>query len=356
MKRRVRVGAIVLVRKAYRLAIFHFSFFILTFSFSWAQAQDRDLKYNGERQVIEAARHLYRIEGDGPSARLRLKALLGETRNEEVRTQAQYLSGRIFDQDGERDSALAAYRLALAGKGLQLAEKLWLYKRLSTLSPSSIQPLAIDIGAKTGPARAFPGRFGKRTVYTLEFRGPPDGQWERAKEMGYQDENGDFHPLDIRLSGHEEVLDADADQVLVLDQTSRKVALMPLRSGKAFEAPAGARVEVGALLPGEKGGFMLVGAGSLRVFKAGISWWEEPMEPEGCAWSASPERAQQGILQCADNQVFLVDIRKKTLRPVSGITDKALQVSWEGEFLAVRYIDRFEIRKGAGFEIVKWGL
>ncbi|MEO6094618.1 MAG: PQQ-binding-like beta-propeller repeat protein, partial [Fibrobacteria bacterium] len=42
--------------------------------------------------------------------------------------------------------------------------------------------------------------------------------------------------------------------------------------------------------------------------------------------------------------------------PVSGITDKALQVSWEGEFLAVRYIDRFEIRKGAGFEIVKWGL
>jgi outer membrane protein assembly factor BamB len=344
------------MRKAHRFPIFHFSFFIFTFAFSWAQAQDRDLNYNGERQIIEAARHLYRIEGDGPSARFRLRVLLGESRNEEVRTQAQYLSGRIFDQDGERDSALAAYRLALSGKGLPLPEKLWLYKRLSALSPASIQPLAGDIGAKSGPARVFPGRSGKRTVYTLEFRGPPDGQWERAKELGFQDENGDFHPMDIRLSGHEEVLDADADEVLVMDQTSRKVALMPLRGGKSFEAPAGTRVEVGALLPGEAGAFMLVGAGSLRVFKGGKPWWQAPMEHEGCAWTASPDRAQQGILQCADNQVLMVDVRKKTLRQVSGITDKALQVSWEGEYLAVRYIDRFEIRKGAGFEIVKWGL
>ncbi|MDB5106258.1 MAG: hypothetical protein JWP91_3947 [Fibrobacteres bacterium] len=343
-----------------RIRILRFAFCISQFSGlilpAPASAQDRDLNYNDEQQTIESARHLYRIEGDAASGRLRLNALLAESRNEEVRTQARYLLGRILDQGGERDSALAAYRLALTGKGLQLPEKLWLYKRLLSLSPSSIQPLAADPGAKSGPARAFPSKSGKRTVYTLEFRGPPDGQWERAKELGTQDENGDFHRLDITLSGHEEVLDADADQCLILDQESRKVSLIPLKGGRKFEAPGGARVEVGSLFSGEPGSFMLVGAGSLRVFKSGKPYWEAPLNHEGCAWSTPPDRSQQGILQCADNQVFLIDARKKTMKPVTGITDKALQVSWQGDYLAVRYIDRFEIRKGAAFELVKWGL
>ncbi len=336
------------------------SIFILPFwislLFSPPCAQDRNLNYNDEQQVIEAARHLYRVEGDPAAARQRLAYLLEASRNEEVRTQARYLMGRILEQSGERDSALADYREALAGQGLQLPEKLWLYKRLLSLSPTSIQPLVSDASAKSGPARAFPGKDGKRTVYTLEFRGPPDGQWERPKELGIQDGNGGYHPLDIHLSGREEVLDADAEQYLVLDQENRKVILTPLKGGRGFETPAGPRVEVGSILPGEPGSFLLVGAGALRVFKAGKADWEAPLEQEGCAWSAPPDRSQQGILQCADNQLILVDARKKILKPVSGITDKALQVSWEGEYLAVRYIDRFEIRKGSAFEIVKWGL
>ncbi|HKP98323.1 MAG TPA: PQQ-binding-like beta-propeller repeat protein [Fibrobacteria bacterium] len=328
----------------------------MTFAFSPSAAQDRDINYNDEQQAIEAARHLYRVEGDPAGARVRLAFLLEESRNEEVRTQARYLLGRLQEQSGQRDSALAAYRQALAGKGLQLPEKLWLYKRLLSLDPSSIQPLAADMSAKSGPARVFPGKRGKRTLYTLEFRGPPDGQWERPKELGIQDENGDYHPLDIRLTGREEVLDADAEQCLVLDQETRKVRLMPLKGGKGQEVPAGPRVEVGSILAGEPGAFLLVGAGVLRAFRAGKPAWEAPLEQEGCAWSSPPDRSQQGMLQCADNQLFLVDARKKLLKAVSGITDKALQVSWEGEYLAVRYIDRFEIRKGASFEIVKWGL
>jgi outer membrane protein assembly factor BamB len=322
----------------------------------FACAQDRDLNYNAEQQSIESARYLYRIEGDASTARYRLTALLAESRNEEVRGQARFLLGRILDEAGDRDSALSAYRLALGGKGLQLPEKIWLYKRLLALSPASIQPLAADVSAKSGPARVFPGKSGRRTVYALEFRGPPDGQWERSKELGLQDENGEYRPLDVHLSGHQELLDADADQCLVLDQETRKVALMAYKGGKPFEAPAGPKVEVGALLPGDPGAFLLVGGGTLRVYRNGKQAWETPLEQEGCAWSAPPDRSQQGALQCADNQVFLVDTRKKSLRAVAGITDKALQVSWEGEYLAVRYIDRFEIRKGTGFETVKWGL
>ncbi|MDB5048618.1 MAG: hypothetical protein JWO30_1689 [Fibrobacteres bacterium] len=347
-------------RRFLRLFNFQFSICILQFSISLISsplaAQDRDLNYNEEQQTVEAARHLYRVEGDAAAARIRLNSLLEESRNEEVLTQSRYLLGRILEQSGQRDSALVAYRQALAGKGLQLPEKLWLYKRLLDLSPSSIQPLVADISAKSGPARIFPGKNGNRTVYTLEFRGPPDGQWERPKELGIQDENGEYHPLDIHLTGREEVLDADAEQCLVLGQETRKVTLMPLKGGKGIQAPAGARVEVGSILAGEPGSFLLVGAGTLRAFKNGKLAWETPLEQEGCAWSTPPDRSQQGILQCADNQVFLVDARKKILKAVTGITDKALQVSWEGDYLAVRYIDRFEIRKGGAFEIVKWGL
>ena len=239
----------------FRFSVFRFSIFILQFSI-WlgaSTAQERDINYNTEQQTVESARHLFRMEGDASAARLRLIALLSESRNEEVQTQARFLLGRIFEESGEKDSALAAYRQALSGKGLGQPEKLWLYKRLMVLNPSSIQPLAADHPAKTGPARVFTGKSGKRTVYTLEFRGPPDGQWERAKELGIQDANGRFQSLDIRLSGREEVLDADADHALILNQESRKVSLVPLKGGKSHEDPAGARVEVGTLLPGEAG-------------------------------------------------------------------------------------------------------
>ena len=340
-------------------SLFRFPIGILGISiilaFASASAQDHDLSYNSERQEIESARHLWSIEGNIDAARQRLQALLAGSRNEEVITQARFLLGRILDQGGEQPGALDAYRAALGGRGLQAPEKLWLYKRLLAINPGSIQPLVADAGAKSGPAHIFPGKDGKHTVYTLEFRGAPDGQWERSKELGRQDGNGDYHPLDLKLSGREEVLDADQEQCLSLNQETRKVSLTPYQGGKAIHVPAGARVEVGALLAGEPGSFLLVGSGSLRVFHGGKSWWEAPLEQEGCAWSAPLDHSERGILQCADNQLYLVDARKKSIKQVAGIGDKALQVAWEGDYLAVRYIDRFEIRKGAGFETVKWG-
>lgn len=321
-----------------------------------ASAQERDLRYNMEKQAIESARYLYRMEGETLQAKLRLSSLAVSTRNEEVRTQSLYLLGRILDQAGARDSAMIAYKQALGGKGLQVAEKLWLYRRLLDLSPGSIQPMAADIGARSAPARIFPGKRGKRTVYVLEFRGPPDGQWERAKELGFQDANGDYHARDVTLSGREDLLDADADRYLVAEKESRRILVKDFEGGKTWETTAPFKAEVGSLLSGEPGSFLVVGGGSLRAYRDGKSVWEEPLGQEGCAWSAPPGQSQQGILQCAENHMFLVDVRKKLLKPISGIADKALQVSWEGEYLAVRYIDRFEIRKGGAFETVKWGL
>jgi hypothetical protein len=324
------------------------------------RAQERDLAYNSEQLEIEAARHLFRIEGNAEAAGKRLQALLAGSHNEEILTQARFLLGRILDRAGEGAPASDYYRTALTGRGLQAPEKLWLYKRLLAMDPASVRPAVLDAQAKAGPAHIFPALRGKHTVYALEFRGPPDGQWERSKELGWQDENADYHPFDLRLTGREEVLDADPDRALVLNQDTRKVSLLPLgedSSGPARAAvAAGPRIDVGALLAGEPDAFLLAGSGSLRVFQAGKPYWETPLDQEGCAWTPAPDRTPRGILQCADNQIYLVDARKKSLRPVAGITDKALQVAWQGDYLAVRYIDRFEVRKGPGFDIVKWGM
>lgn len=319
-------------------------------------AQERDPDFNRQQQAVEAARYLFRIEGDAGTARQRLEALLLASRNEEVQTQARYLLGRILEQQGARDTALAAYKFALTGKGLQAAEKLWLYRRLSALSPTSIEPMVIDAAAQGGPSRVFRDRPGKRTLYTLEFRGPPDGQWERSKELAIQDEGGDLVRLDLRLSGREEILDANATQCLIQNQDTRKITLRPLKDGKEWEVQSPGKVEAAGILPDEPGSFLTAGAGTLRCYRRGKAAWELPMGQEGCAWIASREQPNLGVLQCAENQLFLVDARKKSLKAIAGIKDKALQVAWEGGFLAVRYIDRFEIRKGPGFETVKWGL
>lgn len=333
---------------------------LLVSALSPATAQDRDPAFNGEQLEIEAARHLFRIEGNPEAARRRLEGLLAGSRNEEILSQARFMLGRILDLSGETAPAAEAYRASLAGRGLQAPEKLWVYKRLLAVNPASVQPAVADAPAKTGPAHIFPGRKGKRTVYTLEFRGPPDGQWERAKELGRQDENGEYQPIDVRLSGREEILDADAERALVLNQDTRRVAVIQLGAEKAgpalAEASAGPRVDAGALLPGQSDAFLLAGSGKLRVVRGGKTEWETPMEQDGCAWTAAPDRSPRGLLQCADNQIYLTDAGKHTLRPLPGVADKALQVAWQGDYLAVRYIDRFEIRKGPGFETVKWGL
>ncbi len=319
-------------------------------------AQERDMNFNQQQQAVEAARYLFRIEGDAEMAGQRLAALLLETHNEEVQTQARYLLGRILERQGRLDTALSAYKLALAGKGLQTREKLWLYRRLSVLSPNSIAPVVLDAGAQVGPSRVFRDRRGKRTFYTLEFRGHPDAQWERSKELALQNEDGDLVRLDLRLSGREEFLDADATQCLFQNLDTRKLTLRPLQGGKDWEVQSPGKVEAAGILGDEPGSFLTAGAGSLRCYRQGKPAWELPLEQEGCAWIASPEQSSLGVLQCAENQLLLVDARKKSLKPIVGIKDKALQVAWQGSFLAVRYIDRFEIRKGPGFETVKWGL
>lgn len=312
--------------------------------------------FNAEQQTLEQARYLHRIEADAAGARTRLEVLLERSRNEEIASQARYSLGRILEEGGQRDEALEAYRGALTGRGLQAQEKSWLYRRMLALSPNSIEAMVADGSAKSGPSRIFPVTSGRNTSYALEFRGPPDGQFERPKEIAIQDPAGDWQALDFRLTGKEEVLDATADHALVLNQETGKVRLLAYRSGRAFEAAAGTALEGGRLLDGDKGEFLLLGGGQLRHFQGGKSLWEAPLDMEGAAWVSTPEAPRQGVLHGNNGQVFRAELRKRLLRPVTGITEKPMQVHIDGATLVIRFVDRVEVRRGQDYETVKWSL
>lgn len=321
-----------------------------------ATAQDRDLRFNQEQQAIESARYLHRIEADGEGAGRRLREVLENSQNEEIITQARFVLGRILEESGSPDSALQAYRLALGGKGLQPQEKLWLYRRMIGLSPSSIESMVLDGSAKSGPSRVFPVASGRNTAYALEFRGPPDGQFERPKELALQEVSGDYMALDFRLSGKEEVLDATASHALVLNQETGKVRLLAYRSGRGLEVPAGAALENGKIVDGETGEFILMGGGMLRHYQGAKPVWENPLDMEGSLWVGAPDFPHQGILYGTVGQVYRVDLRKKILKAVPGIAEKPLQAQIDGPYLLVRYLDRLEVRRGQDYELVKWGL
>jgi outer membrane protein assembly factor BamB len=319
-------------------------------------AQDRDVNFNLQQQAVEAAQYLYRIEGDIIGAKQRLENVIAGSNNEEVLAQARFLLGRILEKEGDRDSSLSAYKFALANRGLPNTEKLWLYRRLTTQSPGSITPMILDKSSQTGPSRIFMDRLDNQTIYALEFRGPPDGQWERTKELALQNNEGDLTRLDLELSNREELLDANGSQALIFNPEAKKISLRPFKGGNVWQVTAPAKVETGGILTAAPGSFVLVGAGVLRSYSQGKVVWETPLDQEGCTWIPTQVDKSQGILQCAENQIILVDARKKSLRSLVGIKDKALQLTYDQEFLAIRYIDRFEIRKGAGFATVKWGI
>ncbi len=317
-------------------------------------AEKRDLHFSTEQYAVEAARYLYRIEGDFDGAKHRLESLFAQSQNEAIKSQASYLLGCIYEQINKRDSAVSAYSFALLRKGLPRAEKIWLYRHLANLSPSSVTPIVEGTQEINGPSKVFPNQNNGQITYALEFRGPPNGQRTRSKQLSLQDANGDLVRLNIHLDDGEEILDVDRNQCLVYDPSTRKISMRPLQAGKTWSIQIQEPAEAGAILSNEPGSILLITSGALRYYRQGQAYWVTPLEQDGCVWIPKPEKSMKGLLQCAENHIYHVDVHKKSIQPIAGIKSKVLSVAWESDYMVVRYIDRFEIRNGSGFETVKW--
>ncbi len=319
-----------------------------------SSAGERDTHFSTEQYAVEAARYLYRIEGDYDGAKHRLESLFAQSKNEAIKSQASYLLGCIYEQINKRDSALAAYSFALLRKGLPRGEKIKLYRHLSNLNPSSVTPIVEGAQQNTGPSKVFPFQTNGQSTYALEYRGPPDGQLNRSKQLLLQDVNGDLVSLNFHLEEGEEILDVEGNQCLFNDPSTHKISLRPLQGGKNWNLQIQEPTEAGAILANEPGSILLITPSTLRYYRQGQPYWVTPLDQDGCVWIAKPEKSVKGLLQCAENHIYQVDVQKKSIYPIGGIKSKVLSVAWESEFVIVRYIDRFEIRNGSGFETVKW--
>jgi outer membrane protein assembly factor BamB len=75
----------------------------------------------------------------------------------------------------------------------------------------------------------------------------------------------------------------------------------------------------------------------------------------GCGWRPSAPRARQGVLFCPDRGLFRADFggrRAVTALPLGGEIPADAILS--GEYLALRYADHVEIRRGPAFDAFLW--
>ena len=192
-------------------------------------------------------------------------------------------------------------------------------------------------------------------MYILEFHGAADAQGNRPKELGLQDAAGNFTPLDVRFSKREDILDATPAQSLTWNRETGKISVHPMGGGTVEEIPMAGKIDFGKILSDEPGDVLLIGLGRLRHYRQKKIAWEIGLQGEGCAWYPFPGQAYQGLVQCGGAQIWKADLLKKTLALLPGISDKPMQISLDGEYLVLKYLDRFEVRKGPAFETVKWG-
>jgi outer membrane protein assembly factor BamB len=313
-------------------------------------ASTRDARYPEEQRSLEAARYLFEIEGDNAGAYALLDRLAGSA-NEEIRTQVLYLRGLFLEEQGKTAEAVKLYTGALGSDGLAPPQKQRLISRLMVLNPEAIKPFS-DAGRATGlSSRVFASPGAAGTVYVLSE--PGDGQ--NPPRLALQNAEGMLKPLRAALPSDEQVLDATPDRILTRNVSRGRVSL---RRGPAFE-PVTVEERFAALdgflFSGESGELLLIGSGGLRLMRGAQTLYAHPLPGPGCSYHPSTTRSRQGIVFCPGQGLYRADFSRRTLSPLPLGGEAPSEILLAGEYLALRFQDRLEMRRGPAFETLLWG-
>ena len=318
-----------------------------------AYSAARDARYPEEQRSLENARYLFEIEGDNAGAYAILDRLKS-SRNEEIRTQGLYLRGFFLEEQGKTTEAVRLYTGALGSDGLPQAQKQRLIARLLVLNPEAIKPFR-DAGKTLGmPARIFESASTSGPVYVLEEADGNDGAARQAR-LKIQDNQGLLRPLGASLTADEEVLDATPDRVLTRSLSRQRVILR--------RAPGFAPVTVeekfpaldGFLFSGESGELLLIGERGIRFIRGKQTLFSHPLPGPGCVYKPSTPRSRQGVLFCPGQGLYRADFARRSLTPIPLAGEPPADVILSGEFLAIRYADHIEVRRGPTFDNFVWG-
>jgi outer membrane protein assembly factor BamB len=315
-----------------------------------ARAAARNARYAEEQRSLENARYLFEIEGDNAGAYAILDRLK-DSRNEEIRTQGLYLRGLFLEEQGKAAEAVRLYTGALGSDGLSPVQKQRLIARLLVLNPEAIKPFR-EAGKTSGlPARVFESPVGDATAYVLVESGDAD----RASRLSIQASDGMLKRLNVALAEDEEILDATPERILTRSVARQKILLRraprftPTTAGEKFQA------NDGFLFSGESGEFLLIGDHSLRLMRGAQILYSHPLPGAGCAYHPSGARSRQGVLFCPGQGLYRADFARRSLTPVPLAGEAPSDVMLSGEYLAIRYTDHMEIRRGPAFDTFLWG-
>ncbi|MCD6023173.1 MAG: hypothetical protein K0Q91_89 [Fibrobacteria bacterium] len=315
-----------------------------------APAAARDARYAEEQRALENARYLFEIEGDNAGAYAILDKLK-DSRNEEIRAQGLYLRGFFLEEQGKTAEAIRLYTGALGSDGLPPPQKQRLIARLLELNPEAIKPFR-EAGKTRGlPARVFESPSAAGTVYVLAQAG--DG--ERATRLSVQDNQGMLRSLNAALTADEEVLDATPDRVLTRSLSRQRIFLRRAPRFAAVVAEEKFQALDGFLFSGESGEFLLIGERGVRLMRGAQTLFSHPLPGPGCVYHPSAPRARQGVLFCPGQGLYRADFARRSLTPLPLAGEAPSEVVLSGEYLALRYVDKVEIRRGPAFNAFLWG-
>jgi outer membrane protein assembly factor BamB len=316
----------------------------------------RDSAFLNERRTLETARYLHDIEGDSSRARALLDRLKG-SKFSAIRAQTLYLRAGFLEEAGDRREAAKLYKEALEADGLEPMQKQRLVARLLTLNPESVRPFR-DAGRTRGlPTRVYESMTGAASEYVLAEEGAESGRSSQGPRLLHQDANGKLHPLPVTLGSDEEVLDASPTRILTRIAARQRVILRKAPQFKAQTVLERFTADEGHLFAGggEDAEYLLIGAQGARVLRGATQTFSHPLPAAGCTWTSTTPRARQGVVFCPDHGVYRADFSRKLVSTVPLSGELPTAVLHSGDYLALRYADRIEFRRGPAFDTFLWG-
>lgn len=338
-----------------RMALAALALAIACSSFAHGAGDARDTAYVQQRRALETARYLHDIEGDAARAQ-RILERLADSRFPSIRAQTLYVRAGILEEAGERAQAARLYREALEGEGLEPTQKQRLVVRLMALNPQSVRPFR-EAGRMRGlPARVFPSEGAAGTHYVL-VEEPPEAARAQGPRLLHQDARGQLRALPVTLGPDEEVLDATHDRILSRTANRQRVLLRRAPSFKPEPVLERFSAEEGHIFTGngEATEFLVIGPQSARVLRDAAPLSSFPLPGGGCGWHPAAPRARQGVIFCPDQGLYRADFSRRTLAPIALSGEPPLAVQHAGDYLALRYADRVEFRRGPAFDTFGWG-
>lgn len=312
-------------------------------------------QFHAERQRTERARYLFEIEGDAAAAARLLEPLLAVTVFPEIRAWAHFLLGRLDEKEGRTDSALSHYREAIGGRKLPVRDQLWLYQRLAALDPRSLRAMQ-RLEPLSGPVRqAFPvpGPGGISHTLLLQPAGAGAGL-----EIGVQGPEGLYRRSPLRLRAGDQVLDADDHHALLFSRGERRLAIRALFSRAAFGFELPARLEDARLLSAPAGAespeALLLLPGKVMLLRGDRPVFEAAIEGRNCGFIDITGRPREALVRCAEGSPYRVDAAQRRVVAVGGLSQRPVSLHATGTHLAVKYLDRVEVRSGSDYASLRF--